>query len=84
MRSDRFSGRDHPRSDPGSALAIPELKPANGDSAELIEEDGELALQDRTDAMACTTKAGDNLAMVGHGLTHAPDGYYLLRALGLG
>jgi hypothetical protein len=32
--------------------------------------------------MACTTKAGDNLAMVGHDLTHAPDGYYLLRALG--
>eukprot|EP00966_Prymnesium_polylepis_P337185 7391931-Prymnesium_polylepis.2 len=59
-----------------------ELKPANGDSAELVEEDGELALQDRTDAMACTTKAGDNLAMVGHDLTHAPDGYYLLRALG--
>jgi hypothetical protein len=33
--------------------------------------------------MACTTKSCDNLAMVaGPGLTHAPDGYYLLRALG--
>ena len=58
-----------------------ELKPANAESAELIEEDGELALQERTDALACTTKAGDNLAMVGDDSTHAPDGYYLLRAL---
>ena len=58
------------------------LQPSNETSAEIVAEDEDLQIQERTDTLLEGVGDGDYLAMVGEDATHAPDGYYIVRALG--
>ena len=59
-----------------------DLVPSDGLAAEIIADDEDLQVQDRTDEMLRLVSAGDYLAMVGEDDTHARDGYYMVQATG--
>ena len=59
-----------------------ELEASDGMAAEIIADDEDLQVQDRTDEMLRLVSAGDYLAMVGEDDTHARDGYYMVQATG--
>ena len=51
-------------------------------AAEIMADDEDLQVQERTDEMLSLVAAGDYLAMVGQDAEHARDGYYMVRATG--
>jgi hypothetical protein len=55
------------------------LTPAGEEGAAQEQEDDDLQLQERTDAMAARCAPGEYISIRGKG-KHAPDGYYVLRA----
>jgi len=59
-----------------------ELEASDDTAAEIMADDEDLQVQERTDEMLRLVDAGDYLAMVGEDPKHAPDGYYMVRATG--